>query len=134
MNPKHERHYKIVFILISCCEIYPCYVYILFTNKKHVLEAALMFFWYLFIIFIDFLAIRSLLTSYSCISVKWEYCGKAVVASSVINAQEQGAKGLGHSSIPRCLLRGLKRKQNLEPRVCSFNFLLREIRYMFIRI
>ena len=69
--------------------------------------------------------------SYSRISMKWEYQRKAIVASSIINAQEQRAMGLGHSSIPRCSLKSLKRKQNLKPRVCSFNLLLREIIYMF---
>ena len=59
----------------------------------------------------------------SRISVKWEYQRKAVVASSIINTQEQRARGLGHSCIPRCSLKGLKRKQSLKPHVCSFNFL-----------
>ena len=43
---------------------------------------------------------RSLPFSYSPINLKWEYRRKAVVASSIINAQEQVARGLGHSSIP----------------------------------
>ena len=54
--------------------------------------------------------------------MKWEYRRKAVVASPIINAQEQGARGLGHSSIPRCSLKGLKRKQNLKPLVIHLSF------------
>ena len=67
-------------------------------------------FWYLFIIFIDFLAIKLLLTSIllsyyrPVISVKWEYRIQAAVASS----------------------------WNLKSYVCSFNFLLREIIYIYM--
>ena len=54
--------------------------------------------------------------------MKWEYRRKAVAASSIINAQEQGARELGHSSIPKYFVKGPKEKTKLETTSLFFYF------------
>ena len=64
------------------------------------------FYIYFLINFINFFAFR--------ISVKWEYRRKAVVASSIINAQEEEARELVHSFISKCFVKELKEKTKLK--------------------
>ena len=126
------------FLIVNSFVRKKVYLLTLFTRKQRIFLKLLFLldnvFWYFFIIFIDFLEIKSLLTSillsYLCkMGISWKSCC-SIVSNKCSRTR---SKGIWSQFIPRCFIKGFEEKTKLIPHICSFNFLLREIIYMLNR-